>query len=85
MESDRLSPHIRVATLILRADFGEAVEAVGLRLLTEGCTLPELQRSTRLPTQQLKNALLALIQHNIVRRFGPPRLARPSTSFSPTS
>jgi hypothetical protein len=58
----------RYAAQILRADFGPVVEKVGSQLLVHGpASLSELGRTLSLPPTLLKNALLVLIQQNIVQ------------------
>lgn len=87
MASDKPAPnfsnfvsgvHLSVATRILRADFGAVVESVCLQLLTFGTqTLVEIAQATRLGTAQLRNALLILIQQNLVKVVPKPDKARP--------
>ena len=61
--------HCEAARQILLTDFGDLVAKVCIRLLTHGpATLAELARAvTDLTRAQLRNALLVLTQHNVVR------------------
>jgi DNA-directed RNA polymerase III subunit RPC3 len=72
------SAHFSTAANIIRDDFGPVVEKVCTHLLSHGTkTLPEVGRGVELSPSQVRNALLVLIQQNIVRSIaraapGPP-------------
>ncbi|MCL7037018.1 hypothetical protein MKW94_011106 [Papaver nudicaule] len=61
---------IALASSLIRTHFGDLVGKVCECLLRKGTlTLPELIRFTELPSLQVKNCLLVLIQHNCVLDF----------------
>lgn len=60
--------HLSVAAHILRSDLGPVVQEVASRLLLHGAaTLGEVIQGVSLPQVQVRNALLVLIQQNIVK------------------
>jgi len=60
--------HLAVARHLLVADFGQIVADIGTRLLSHGPTsFIELLRALQLPKSQVRNSLLVLIQHNLVK------------------
>ena len=60
--------HLSVAAHILRSDLGPIVQEVASRLLLHGAaTLGEVIQGVSLPQVQVRNALLVLIQQNIVK------------------
>ena len=60
--------HLNVAAHLLRSDFGPVVAAVCGRLLSHGAaTLSDLSRSVGLGLPQVRNALLVLLQQNLVK------------------
>lgn len=60
--------HQELARHIVSASFGPIVSKVAGQLLSHGAaSLAELGRETALPPSQLRNALLVLIQQNLVR------------------
>ncbi|KAK9113839.1 hypothetical protein Syun_020636 [Stephania yunnanensis] len=61
---------IKLAVSLISAHFGEIVAKVCCCLLQKGTlTLSDITRYTELPSQQAKNCLLVLIQHNCVQAF----------------
>jgi len=65
--------HLSMAGHIMSNDFGRVVSAVCSRLLSHGATtLAELAKGVELPASQLRNALLVLVQHNIVKCISKP-------------
>ena len=65
--------HLELASQVVEASFGPIVAKVASRLLSFGpLSLVELGRDTRLPPAQLRNALLVLIQQNVVRSTARP-------------
>lgn len=61
------STHVSVASRIITSDFGAVSESIITQLLLYGTqTLAELAHATSLPAPPLRNALLMLIQQNLV-------------------
>ncbi|KAI3997798.1 hypothetical protein MKX01_007685 [Papaver californicum] len=60
---------IKLASSIIRAHFGDVSKVCECLLRNGTLTLPELIRFTQLPSQEVKNCLLVLIQHNCVLDF----------------
>ena len=76
--------HLDVAADILRADFGEAAERTASHLLANGAaTLRDVALALRLPLSHVKNALLVLLQHNVVRVADAPAAAQTGPSLLP--
>ena len=65
--------HLEVASHIVRADFGPIVATVCSWLLSHGAMpLPELVQGTGLQLSQVRNSLLILLQHNIIKAIARP-------------